>query len=174
MWLLLRVVTSPALVLTRQMKIGSLNPNVGSEERRDKESLTGLVVIACRLLSLSPCHGTLSRETRRRFEVTRVRPPSSIDSQDIRHLATVTCSHAILPCFAHSCCRYCRCYVRIGQGAFQGLEQRQKSAQPGTPTGSCVPKCRDYQHHCHRQPPRYRLLFKSDYRGRYLLLSRPV
>jgi hypothetical protein len=36
-------------------------------ERRDKESLNGLVFVACRLLLLlSPCHGVLARETRRR------------------------------------------------------------------------------------------------------------
>jgi hypothetical protein len=57
------------------------------------------VVIACRLLLLSPCHGALARESRRRFEVARVRPPSSINSHDIRHLATVTRSHAVPPYF---------------------------------------------------------------------------
>jgi hypothetical protein len=39
---------------------------LGSGERRDKESLTSLVIIACRLLLLSPCHGALARESRRR------------------------------------------------------------------------------------------------------------
>jgi hypothetical protein len=38
----------------------------GAMKRCDKESLTGVVVVACWLLLLSPCHGVLARESRRR------------------------------------------------------------------------------------------------------------
>jgi hypothetical protein len=57
-------------------------PRLIPGERRDKESPSGLVAIACRLLLISPCHAALARESWRRdlkpLEFKRARTISSL------------------------------------------------------------------------------------------------
>jgi len=104
-----------------QMDLVHFPRRPSSSERCDKDALVGLVVVvACRLLLLSPCHAVLARETRAasRFGGNLVSAaPTQLNTRNITHLSS--CSHADIQCIAHCYCRCPQC----------SREQRNKASE---------------------------------------------